>query len=87
MSYTTLARLAQDNTLMTRVSACAATQKVAQPSQWVWEKQWVLATQPGWDEAYAAAITADNADPGADEAVITDSMILTAVKYIILNKL
>lgn len=87
MSYATQARLAQDNALMTRVSACAATQKMSQPSQWAWDRQWVLATQPGWDEAYSAAITADNADPGGDEAVITDSMILTAVKYIILNKL
>lgn len=82
MSYRTQAILAQDNKLMTRAIACAATQGIMNPDSWVWAHQWVLSSEPGWDAAYSYALNAKNDSPGDDEAVISDGMILSAVQAI-----
>ncbi|WP_157992984.1 hypothetical protein [Leucobacter luti] len=39
-----------------------------------------MSAQPGWDAAYASALAAGNEEPGADPGVITDGMILAAVR-------
>ena len=49
-------------------------------SYWAQQQPWALSAQPGWDAAYASAIAAKNPAPGADEAVISDGMILAAVQ-------
>lgn len=82
MSYKTQAIMARDDDLLLRVSACAAAEGQADPSGWVYQRQWTLSTQPGWDEAYSKAVAAKLPKPGADETVITDSMILAAVQTI-----
>jgi hypothetical protein len=83
MSYKTQAILSQNDQLMMRVSACAATQKVPGPVAWAYDHQWQLAAQPGWDAAYNSAVAANVPSPGNNETVITDSMILSAVQAII----
>lgn len=83
MSYATQARMARDQELFDRISACAATLEVKSPLEWVWGMQWVWAVQPGWDDAYAYAISSQNEHPGNDENVITDGMIFAAVSTIV----
>jgi hypothetical protein len=80
MSYRTQAILARDPQLIERVSACAATQNVSDPSGWAWSHQWELSAEPGWDAAYAYALDTNVVDPGNSEVVINDSMILAAVQ-------
>lgn len=82
MSYKTQAVLARDEGLISRVTACAATQGIPNPAGWAYNQQWALSSQPGWDAAYASALAADTSQPGADESVITDPMILSAVQAI-----
>lgn len=82
MSYSTLARLSSDNALHTRITACCALEGMEDIETFVWNNRWKFAAQPGWDAAYSSAITAKNANPGEDGAVITDNMILSAVQKI-----
>lgn len=82
MSYNTTADLAYDMSLQRRVIACAALEGITDPVQWAVNHAWPLAAQPGWGEAYAYAKAGEtpNPDPGKDEGVITDGMILAAVQ-------
>lgn len=86
MSYLTQSRLAVDMDLQIRVAACAAMQGDPNPSVWAGRNAWVLSTQPGWVAAYGAAEAAHKGapdefpPPGANDAAVTDQMILTAVK-------
>ena len=41
---------------------------------------WAICTQSDIEEAYEAAIEMGNPNPGGDEAVISDEMILSVVK-------
>lgn len=76
MSYLVQSRLAADQAIMQRVTACAALEGVEDPSFWVSQRAWKLSAQPGWVEKYAAG----GASPGANESAITDAMILAAVQ-------
>ena len=84
MSYKTQSRMAIDGDLRLRIGACAATQRVPNSLQWAADNQWLLAAEPGWDDAYSYALLVNENDPmylpGADENVITDPMILAAVQ-------
>lgn len=93
MSYLTQSIMAGDSTLHQRVIACCVMEGVQNPEQWVSENRWILSAQAGWDAAYASALaTYDNWDgtseeprppiPGANEAAITDYMILAAVQHL-----
>jgi hypothetical protein len=82
MSYATQAKLARDTDILERIVACAASLQIKNPTQWVWDIQWVWSAQPGWDDAYAYAIAAKNDNPGLDEGVISDGMILSAVTVV-----
>lgn len=75
-------KLTEERTLLARVGACAASLQVPEPLGWAYQHAWQLAAQPGWVDAYASAVTGGIPDPGADEAVITDGMILAAVQQI-----
>lgn len=83
MSYLTQAQLAGDQFLLLRVTACAASENVDNPQAWTMLHAWQLSAQPGWDEAYAYAIANGVEEPGADETVITDPMILSAVQALV----
>lgn len=80
MSYFTQAKLAGDADVQLRVAACAANEGIDNPQGWAAMRSWELSAQPGWDAAYASAIAAGSEAPGADEAAITDGMILSAVQ-------
>lgn len=82
MSYKTQAMLAADNAVSVRVAACAATLGQENPAAWAMEHSWRFSAEPGWDAAYASALEADDPDPGGNEAVITDGMILASVTSI-----
>ena len=81
MAYADIAEIHGDYDLRQRMIACAATEHVAGSyEQWVADQAWALASQPGWESAWASAKAAGKTDLGADEGVITDAMILSAVQ-------
>lgn len=80
MSYLFQSKLAADTALKERVTACAATEGIENPSGWVFDNSWALSTQPGWVEAYKKSVNAGSKEPGADEDTITDAMVLSAVQ-------
>lgn len=81
MTYATIATIAYDQSLYRRLVASAAEEQKMPPfEQWVVNYRWELAATPGWAAAWESAVAAGNPDPGADETVITDGMILSAVQ-------
>lgn len=83
ISYSTQAKLARDQGLTDRVTACAASEKHADPVKWAFDHRWELSAEPGWDDAYAYAVRNGITNPGDDEGVITDGMILSAVQMLL----
>lgn len=84
MSYANIAAITQSGSLYQRLTAAAAEEgkNPTSPGAWVSEHIWELASSPGWADAWASAVENGVADPGANEAVITDGMILAAVQPI-----
>lgn len=80
MAYADIADMRLDGSLVDRAIACAATEQIITPDKWVADRIWRLCASPGWSEAYSYARNSGNAQPGRDAAVITDSMILSAVQ-------
>ena len=80
MSYNTIADIAGSGSFTRRLYAAAASEQIADFGRWVDENRWYLAASPGWAAAWESAVAGDNDDPGADDAVITDAMILSAVQ-------
>ena len=80
MSYFDIAQMSADYELTSRVVACAAQENEPDPRQWASDNMLVLAASPGWGEAWASAVAGGNENPGRDDAVITDGMILSAVQ-------
>ena len=83
-TYNAIADVADSGSLARRVAASAAQEGTpGDVAAWAYERRYVYAAAPGWGEAYAYAADTGNADPGADEAVITDAMILSQVQAMI----
>lgn len=84
MTYSTVSAIQKDAGIRERVSACISIEGVSNsPEQWAADYAWRLAAQPGWAEAWEASLethTESEYEPGRDEDVITDSMILSAVQ-------
>lgn len=80
MTYLTISKIAADPALTLRVTACAAQEGEPDPSGWAFTHRYNWAASPGWDAAWESALAAHDADPGSNEAVITDGMILSAVQ-------
>jgi len=87
MTYLGQAAIADNARMNQRVAQCAAEQSVENPDQWTSVNRRSWAAAPGWADAWASALATheDNPsyDPGADEAVITDAMILGQVQAMI----
>ena len=80
MTYANIAAITQSVPLNQRITACAAVEGATKPyGEWVSSRIWEFAATPGWADAWAVS---DADDPGADENVITDAMILAAVQAI-----
>ena len=87
MSYSTIYAMEHDASLMGRCSAGVASEVAATgvgdasgTNFWILNRSWDLAATPGWADAWESAVANDILDPGADEGVITDGIILARVQ-------
>lgn len=80
MSYATIAVCAKDQALQDRVNAAIAGEGVDAPASIMFEMIWAISASSDIAAAYASALAAGNPNPGGDDAVITDQMILSAVQ-------
>lgn len=80
MSYSTIHRCATDGAFQNRVSACCAQEGADDPPTAMFGMIWSISSASDIEAAYASAVIAGNPDPGGDEAVITDQMILSNVQ-------
>ena len=81
MSYMSIAQCVEDADYQKRVNACTY-QEGANPyahSSLMWD----VAGKSDIETAYEYALNAGTPSPGADETVITDAMILSAVQSIL----
>lgn len=82
MTYNTVADMADSTSLARRITAAVAQEGEDNPTYWTSVWVWSVVSQPGWDAAWASAVASENPDPGKDEAVITDGMILSGVQAV-----
>lgn len=82
MSYLTQDTIANNRAMLARVAQAAAQEDVSSdPDRWTYENRRDWASAPGWDAAWESALVSDpDADPGINEGVITDGMILSQVQ-------
>lgn len=80
MSYGTIFQCAGDAAFQGRVTAACAQEGEADPAGAMQRVIWPVSTASDVEAAYASAIAADNPNPGGDETVITDGMILSHVQ-------
>jgi hypothetical protein len=92
VSYLNQSEIADNPSMLARVAQCAAQQGEKDPDGWTQTNRRFWAAAPGWDAAWASAqashpdpepptpLDFTPYDPGADEAVITDEMILSQVQ-------
>jgi hypothetical protein len=78
MSFSTINVCAHDLALQGRVTGCAASEGAADPQTAMFTVIWDISAASDIEAAYASALAADNPNPGGDEAVITDQMILSS---------
>ena len=85
MSYLTQNAIATNISMLNRVAQAAAQEdKSTDPDRWTHENRRDWAAAPGWSEAWESYLVANpDGDPGADEGVITDGMILSQVQSMI----
>ncbi len=87
MSYLTQSKIAINYYMTNRVAQCAASEQVSNSDQWTTLNAREWAAAPGWDEAWEYALLTHEEepeyDPGMDEGVITDGMILSQVQGMI----
>ena len=81
MSYKTINASANDLDVARQASSPAAAQEGAQyPDAAAAAVLWPVCTASDVEAAYASTLAADNPDPGGDEGVVTDGMILANVQ-------
>lgn len=83
MSYLMQSNISENSAMRSRVAQAIATEapEIEDPDLWTYEKRRRWAAAPGWDGAWEYAMASDpNADPGSNESVITDGMILSQVQ-------
>lgn len=87
MSYLTQNAIASNSGMLWRVAQAAAEENApGGPDAWTQENRRFWAAAPGWDDAWESALVANpEADPGLNEAVITDGMILSQVQSMLNN--
>jgi hypothetical protein len=84
MSYLDQSEIADSESMGARVAQCVASEGGDNPDTWTQANRREWASAPGWDAAWASAQAGHpddpSYDPGADEAVITDAMILGQIQ-------
>lgn len=78
--YLTISTISADQSMRSRVAACAATEGETAPENWAYTNAYRWASAPGWDLKWESAVAANNPNPGADPTVITDGDILAVVQ-------
>ena len=88
MSYLTQSVISANTAMFNRVAQCAATEGDPDANTWTATNARTWAAAPGWSEAWESALAGDpDSDPGTNEAVITDQMILAQVQAMIATPL
>jgi hypothetical protein len=91
MSYLTQNEIANNRAMLDRMSQAAAQEHIGEPETpdvWVFNNRRYWAAAPGWSEAWESAKVShppvegefNPYDPGTDEGVITDGMILSQLQ-------
>jgi len=85
MSYNTIAKCVNDVPFNDRVRSCIAQEQKAKeeminPNIYHYSMVWALSVVADIEAAYASALAGANPNPGGDESVITDGMILSNVQ-------
>jgi hypothetical protein len=80
MSYNTINACANDQVFLGRITACVAAEQRSSPNSVAHEIIWGVSAHSDIEGAYASALASENPNPGGDESVITDQMILSAVQ-------
>lgn len=83
MSYSTVKVSTTDFALQGRIEACGMQEKAAKGYPETLNLMpliWAVCSASDVEAAYASALAASNPNPGGDEAVITDQMILSHVQ-------
>lgn len=85
MTYLTQNEISSNVSMTGRVAQAATLEgKGTDGDGWTYENRRVWASAPGWSEAWESARASHpddpEYDPGADEAVITDGMILSQIQ-------
>jgi hypothetical protein len=81
MSYKTINECANDRAFQGRLTAACAQEDIPpDPASAMNAVRWDVSAKSDIEAAYASALAAGNEDPGGDEGVITDGMILAAVQ-------
>lgn len=80
MSYATINQCAHDLAFSGRLTAAAAQEGATAPESEAARLVWPVSAAADVEAAYASALAAGNPNPGGDETVITDGMILSAVQ-------
>jgi len=87
MSYLEQSAIGSNQYMYGRVAQCAASEGLEDPDYWTNQNRRKWSASPGWDTAWASAVETNKNnptyDPGKDEAVITDGMILSEVQALI----
>ena len=85
MTYSQIADSASDGDLRRRVAACFAENDTSteQPEALASVHMWRIAADATIADAYAYGVDTNVANPGRDEAVVTDAAILAAVSAIL----
>jgi hypothetical protein len=80
MSFLTQDEISSNHAMRSRIAQCAAGQHINDPDGWTDATRRSWAAAPGWDAAWESAQASGIDDPGVDEAVINDEMILSQVQ-------
>lgn len=84
MTFLVQSETAANPAMLARVAQCAAQEGELEPDAWAQLHRRTWAAAPGWDDAWSSARASHEDDPtydpGADEAVVTDAMILSQVQ-------
>lgn len=86
--YYTQYLMAYDSDLTGRVIQAVASEVQAghtdaDPERWAADNRHHWAASPGWDAAWESALAAQNPNPGRDEAVISDQMVLSSIQSLL----
>ena len=84
--YNSVADMAEDLALNRRLTAAVAKEGILDPKGWLYPRNWQVVSAPGWDAKWDSAVAGGVSNPGADEAVITDGDILSAVQAVIASE-